>query len=122
MADQVGPTEVKVVADTPVMFADGVFNQTFAPGIAKFTLFRTDLGPQTPPEPVAVKVAQIVMPADGFAALVAFFEARLEIMIDEGIISRETLNKTRAFFQNETEKWRRERTEAQKAGNWQPPA
>jgi hypothetical protein len=36
---------VRAIQDPPVIFCDGVLSQSFAPGISKFYLFRTDASP-----------------------------------------------------------------------------
>ena len=80
---------VKVVQDVPVLFADGVMSQAYAPGVSKFYLYRTDSAPDVTSHPAQnIPVLQVVMPARGFAALVHFFQHRLKLMIDEGAITK----------------------------------
>jgi hypothetical protein len=97
MADEtvsqaVAPARVKIVPDIPVVFADGAMSQAFGPGISKFYLYRNDFDPNlsgaenTP-------VAQIVMPAEGFAAMVHFLQHRLQVMIEAKVISQEAIDR-----------------------------
>jgi hypothetical protein len=71
------PAAVRIVPDIPVIFADGVMSQAFALGVSKFYLYRTDTAPNVLEGNTNVPVLQIVMTAQGFAAMLHFFEHRL---------------------------------------------
>ena len=88
-----GIPSVKVIQDIPVLFADGVLSHAYGPGVAKFYFYRTDSSPDPLEGTKNVPVLQIVMPAHGFAALVHFFQHRLNLMIQNGAISAEAVNK-----------------------------
>src|SRR5262245_9442289 len=92
-----GIPNVKIVQDIPVVFADGVMSQSYIAGIAKFYFYRTDSSPDLSGPNVNHPVVQVVMPAQGFAQMLHFFQHRLKTMIAEGAISQEvvdTINKT----------------------------
>jgi hypothetical protein len=101
VSDQLGSAiqTVKVVQDCPVLFADGVISQWYSPGgVSKFYLARLDPNPQAVGDPKEVPVLQVVMPTDGFVAMVAFLESRIRAMMRAGVVSEEQLAKAR-------EKW-----------------
>jgi hypothetical protein len=83
-----GPVEVRIVPDIPVVFSDGILSQSFAKGITKFYLFRTDIAPNVVGPLRTTVVGQVVMPADAFARTVHFFRHRLRLMIAAGAISQ----------------------------------
>lgn len=84
---------VKVVGDIPVIFTDGVSSHSYAPGIAKYYLFRVDSDPLALGNDKTVTVAQIIMQAEGFAKMVAFLNHRLKLMVRDGAISKEATDK-----------------------------
>jgi hypothetical protein len=84
---------VKIAPEIPAIFADGVISQAFAPGITKFFFYRTDTGPIIAEGDKTIPVAQIIMPAEGFAAMVHFLQHRLKLMIEHGAISQEAVDK-----------------------------
>jgi hypothetical protein len=89
---------VKIVPDVPVIFADGVISQSWGPGISKFYLGRFDGDPEAKKEAISVPVVQMVMPAEGFVQMVAFFEHRLKAMIEKGIVSQDSIDSARAYW------------------------
>jgi hypothetical protein len=85
--------EVRVISEIPVIFADGVMSHSFISGVSKFYLYRTDASPNVSEGSKNIPVAQIVMPAQGFAGMVHFFEHRLQLMVGEGAITQATVDK-----------------------------
>ena len=98
MAEEDGSSLRQVVAEEPkdfppanfpTLFADGVLSMTHGRGVVKFYFHRID------PEMFArganntLPIAQVVMPAIGFAQMAAFFRRRIEMMIRDGTISEE---------------------------------
>jgi hypothetical protein len=99
MTDQITPqagapvAAVKIVPDIPVIFADGAMSQAFGPGISKFYLYRTDFDPLLAEPNKNTPIVQIVMPAEGFAALVHFLQHRLRMMVEGKAISQEAVDR-----------------------------
>ena len=98
MAMPLTPTPVKLIADVPVVFVDGVLQHTTAPGIARFYLYRTDGNPQDPSQFINTPVIQIVMPATGFADMLAFFEHRAKIAVHRGDLDQKVLDDRREHY------------------------
>jgi hypothetical protein len=94
---------VKIVPDIPAIFADGAISQNWGPGISKFYLGRLDADPAAQKDGTSVPVAQIIMPAEGFVHMVAFFEHRLKTMVERGVVSQDLIDKAREHWIN-TEK------------------
>jgi hypothetical protein len=94
---------VKLIQDIPVIFADGVISQSYIPGISKFYLYRTDIGPDVDASqpPRNVPVVQVVMSARGFAGMLHFFHHRLKIMIRDGAISQDMVDSINSFVYDE---------------------
>jgi hypothetical protein len=90
-----GPVTVKIATDAPVIFADGALSQVFGAGVAKFFLYRIDPDPNVATSPTPSVTAQIIMPVEGFAAMVHFFQHRLQLMVEANAISKEALEKIR---------------------------
>jgi hypothetical protein len=80
---------VRTIAEFPVMFADGVLSHSYIAGISKFYLYRTDSSPNVSEGMKNTVVAQIIMSAQGFVQMLHFFEHRLNIMLEDGAISKE---------------------------------
>lgn len=93
-------SSVRVVQDTPVVFADGVTSQSSGVGFSKFFFHRWDPDPEAKGPGKATQVLQMVMPTDGFLSMVMFFEHRIKIMVKEGSISQADVDKKRAFYDN----------------------
>jgi hypothetical protein len=91
-----GPVTVKIATDPPVIFADGALSQVFGAGIAKFFLYRIDPDPNAASPATPSVTAQIIMPAEGFAAMVHFFQHRLQLMVEAKAISKEALDRIRS--------------------------
>jgi hypothetical protein len=91
---------VKIVPDIPTIFADGVLSQNYGPGVSKFFLGRFDADPAAQKDIASVPVAQIIMPADGFIHMMAFFEHRVKTMVEQGAIAQATVDKAREFWAN----------------------
>lgn len=91
---------VKIVPDIPTIFADGAISQSWGPGISKFYLGRLDADPAAKGDATSVTVAQIIMPAEGFVSMMAFFEHRVRMMVEQGIVSQETVDNAREFWIN----------------------
>lgn len=103
-ADQAPSPEtqnVKVVPDIPVFFADGVLSHAYAPGISKFYFYRTNSDPLLALPNRNVVVAQCIMQAEGFARTVHFFNYRLKLMVRDGAISQEAVDRIFAFSYDE---------------------
>jgi hypothetical protein len=95
-----GPSEVKVTADVPAIFADVVSSHTFGKYISKFYLARIDSDPLASGPNRATPVAQVIMPLDGFISLWVFFEHRLKLLIREGTISKSDIDQARDGMKN----------------------
>lgn len=89
---------VKVVQDIPAIFVDGVTNHVTAPGISKFYLYRSDVNPNDPNSFSFSNIVQVVMPATGFADMVAFFEHRLKVMVKRGDLSQTVIDERRDLY------------------------
>jgi hypothetical protein len=88
---------VRAIQDPPVVFCDGVMSQSFATGISKFYLFRTDASPDVSEGNKTVPILQIVMSANGFASMLHFFNHRLQLMVRDGAISQESVGQINKF-------------------------
>ena len=75
----------------PTVFADAVPTMTHAGGIVKFYYARIDPSFTADKTVKNNVIAQVIMPIEGFAQAVAFFDAQLEGIIREGLIKRETV-------------------------------
>jgi hypothetical protein len=91
---------VKIVPDIPAIFTDGAISQNWGPGISKFFLGRLDADPNALKEATSTPVAQIIMPAEGFVQMVAFFEHRVEMMVEQGVVSQGSVDKAREHWVN----------------------
>jgi hypothetical protein len=89
---------VRILPDVPVIFADVTISQSWATGVTKFFLGRVEGDPDAKRDPITIPVAQIVMPAEGFVSMVAFFEHRIKAMIASGSVSQESFDKARQFW------------------------
>ena len=78
---------VRVLPDIPLLFADGVSVQSYAPGISKFYLIRADPDPSGRDNKLTT-VTQVVMPMEGFVQMWAFFEHRIKVMIKAGVVDK----------------------------------
>jgi hypothetical protein len=81
-----------------VIFSDGALSQTFAPGVAKFWLYRVDVDPHVSTDAGTTPVAQVIMPAEQFVNMVAFFERRIELMVANGVVRPGLLEEMRASY------------------------
>jgi hypothetical protein len=91
-------TTIKVAQDIPVIFADGVTSQSFGPGISKFYVHRVDSDPHLLTPNKVINMLQVVVPAEGFIKMTAFFEHRLRIMVANNIVSQEAVDQARDFW------------------------
>ena len=89
---------VKLAADTPVIFADGIANQVRGPGISKFHFYRQDAVMGDGKSFQKVEVLQVIMPAAGFVDMIAFFEHRLRTMVKHGIVTQEQIDERRKYY------------------------
>jgi hypothetical protein len=80
----------------PLIFADGVISQAYSPGIVKFYLGRNDPEIRGGSTANIVNVAQVVMPIAGFVATFVFFEQRLQMMIEGGLLNQADIDTARA--------------------------
>jgi hypothetical protein len=95
---QQNPLLVKFAPETPIYYVDGALSQTYTPGITKFYLYRVDGDPHAKGQGTIVPAVQIVMPAMQFAHMVTFFEHRLSVMIEKGIVPQEFVDAARASW------------------------
>jgi hypothetical protein len=93
-----GPALVKLVTDVPVIFADGVSQHSTGPGTARFYLYRTEVNPQNANQSTVTPVIQIVMPAVGFADMLAFFELRAKVAVHRGDLDQKVLDARREHY------------------------
>ena len=94
-------TNVKIVQETPVIFADGIASHAWTQNLSKFYLVRFNSDPLAKSlNTTETFVAQIVMPNDGLVMAFAFLEHRLKVMLDSGSITKESLDKARQFWVN----------------------
>ena len=91
-------TPVRIVPEIPAIYADTVLSQSYGPGISKFFLARFDSDPAATSVPSSVPVAQVIMPAEGFVQMVAFFQMRLQVMVDSQIISQDSVDKAHEYW------------------------
>jgi hypothetical protein len=89
---------VRIAQPIPVLFADGVTSQSYGPGIAKFYFSRIDPDPLVSGPTKVEQILQIVMPAEAFVTMTAFFEQRLKMMVASKIISQESVDNARQFW------------------------
>jgi hypothetical protein len=94
------PTLVRTIPEAPVVFADGIINQVTGPGIAKFHFYREDAVVGNVDVYEKVEVLQVIMPANSFIDMVAFFEHRIRVMVKNGYVSQSHLDERRAFYSN----------------------
>jgi hypothetical protein len=89
---------VRTIPEIPVVFADGVANHVMGPGISKFHFYRTDaiLGKLNVFE--KVEALQLIMPANSFVDMVAFFEHRLKVMVKYGNVTQSVIDDRREFY------------------------
>jgi hypothetical protein len=87
------PVSVRIVPDIPTVFADGIVSQSYIAGVSKFYFFRTDSDPDVTKPAKNTVIAQIIMPAEGFAAMVHFLQHRLKMMIADKAISQEAVDR-----------------------------
>src|SRR5271165_629208 len=80
-------SNVRIVPDTPVIFADGIVSHAWTPNLSKFYLVRYDSDPLAQSQNTQTFVAQIVMPNDGFVMAFTFLEHRLKAMLAGGSIT-----------------------------------
>jgi hypothetical protein len=91
-------SNVRLVPDLPVIFADGVTSQSYGPGISKFFFHRWDPHPQASEPVKTVPILQMVMPTDGFLGMCMFFEERLRVMVEQGFLTQADIDKKRDFY------------------------
>jgi hypothetical protein len=84
---------VRIVQDIPVVFSDGVMSHSYIEGVSKFYLYRTDTAANVLEGTKNIPVVQVIMSAQGFAGMLHFFQHRLKLMIDDGAISQETVDR-----------------------------
>jgi hypothetical protein len=85
-------------AECPLFYADGVIAISRSGGAVKFYLMRYDPNVLADGTNNPQYVAQIVMPAAGFAAAVVLFDSQLQEMIDKAEIKREFVEQQRKFY------------------------
>jgi hypothetical protein len=100
IAEMVGNYPVK---DLPVIFADFVPATGRQAGMVKFYFMRNDPSISADLTSNPQLVAQVVMPAMGFASTAVFFENELETMITAGELKPEIVEDMRAFYRKRRE-------------------
>ena len=86
----------------PTVFADGVMSLANSPTVVKFFLSRFEPSFAGDGRSQMQAFAQVVMPMDGFASMVVFFEAQLRILVKAGYITEARLAELRAIFTQTT--------------------
>lgn len=89
---------VRIAQETPVIFADGVMSHSYAYGVSKIYLVRSDVDPSVSGPGQDVIAAQFIMPTDGFVRMTAFFEHRIKVMVEAGALKQEAVDKARQFW------------------------
>ena len=85
-----------------VIYADGI--SSIAPpersevGVVKMYLFRVDPDVRATQLPQFTVSVQVAMPVVGFVSAALFMEAQLRQMVSKGIVSKETVDQTRAIM------------------------
>ena len=82
----------------PTEFADGVMSLVYSPTVIKFFLSRFEPSFAGDGRSQMQAFAQVVMPMDGFASMVMFFEAYLRVLVQAGHITEARLGELRAIF------------------------
>jgi hypothetical protein len=86
-------------ANFPTVFADSVQSLINSPSTVKFFLARFEPTFVGDGRTQLQSFAQVIMPIEGFAAMVVFFEAQLSLMVNAGYITEDRLSELRGFFQ-----------------------
>jgi hypothetical protein len=89
---------VRTAPEAPVIFADGITNHIMGAGVSKFHFYRTDAVAGKLNVYEKVEVAQIIMPAESFVDMVAFFEHRWRVMLKHGNVTQAHVDERRAFY------------------------
>jgi hypothetical protein len=76
-------------------------SQSYIHGVSKFYLYRTDNDPDVTKGAKNVPVVQVVMSAQGFAGMLHFFQHRLKMMVRDGAISQDAVNKINSVIYDE---------------------
>src|SRR4051812_27166798 len=79
----------------PTIYSEGVWSASISPGVIKFYLVRTDASIKSDGTNHAAIIAQVVMPIVGFIQSVDFLQSYLNMMIENGTISKELVAQTR---------------------------
>ena len=96
-APPAAPIKVRIVQDIPLFYAEGVSGHSYGSGVSRFQLIRAEPDPEGgPPRPV---YTDIVMPIEAFVQMWVFFEHRLKTMVNDGTVTRDQINRTRAHVQ-----------------------
>lgn len=91
-------TQVIAVAQSPVIYADGIAYHVTGPGISKLHFYRNDALIEKYNEYVRTEVLQLIMPSAAFVDMVAFFERRLKVMLKNNDIPQTMIDEKREFY------------------------
>ncbi len=82
----------------PTVFADAVSSLANSPNIVKFFLSRFEPSFTGDGRSQLQPFEQVIMPIDGFASMLVFFEAHLKVMVSQGYITEARLTELREVF------------------------
>jgi hypothetical protein len=85
-------------ANFPTVFADGVVSMSTSASVVKFFLARVEPNFAGDNTNQVQAFAQVIMPIDGFARMFVFFEAQLRILVQNGVVSEQSLAEMRSVF------------------------
>jgi hypothetical protein len=85
-------------AGFPIVFADGVLNASISPTVVKFYLYRFEPSFKGNNQYQTQPVAQVVMPVDGLVGTAAFFDAQVQTLIRNKVITQERYDEYRRGF------------------------
>ncbi|MGO8845848.1 MAG: hypothetical protein ACLQFI_11050 [Methylocella sp.] len=86
--------------DLPVIYADSAPITWRGGGVVKFYFIRNEPSITADSTTEPQLVAQVVMPAENFAAMVLFFDDEVNAMVRAGTLKPDVVEKTRAFYRD----------------------
>jgi hypothetical protein len=85
----------------PTVFADGAQSAAWGRGVVKCYLFRSDPNFRATGPAKDQAVAQLVVPYEGFAAMVIFFQQTLDRLVAEGGITAARVEELRGIVRGD---------------------
>jgi len=85
-------------ANFPTVFADSVLSMANSPSVVKFYLARIEPNFAGDGTNQLQAFAQVIMPINGFARMFVFFEAQLRLLVQNGLITEQSLGEMRSVF------------------------